>query len=63
MSPSVMLGRCQVLVIALVGKQNACKWWTSSNLAFDSITPEQMSKEDLSRVYNYLMQYASGDYQ
>jgi hypothetical protein len=41
----------------------ACKWWTSSNLAFDSITPEQMSKEDLTRVYNYLMQHTSGDYQ
>ncbi len=63
MSPSVMLARCQVLVIALVGKQMACKWWTSSNLAFDSITPEQMSKEDLTRVYNYLMHHASGDYQ
>jgi hypothetical protein len=55
-----MLARCQVLVVALVGKQMACKWWTSSNLAFDSITPEQMSKEDLTRVYNYLMHHANG---
>jgi hypothetical protein len=38
----------------------ACKWWTSSNLVFDSITPEQMSKQDLSKVYDYLMSYAHG---
>jgi hypothetical protein len=63
MSPNVMLKRCQILVVALVGKQNACKWWTSSNRAFDNITPEQMSKQDLNRVYDYLMPHGSGDYQ
>ena len=62
MTNDQMLKRCQVLVIALVGKQMACKWWTSSNLAFDSITPEQMSKQDLSKVYDYLMHHASGVY-
>jgi hypothetical protein len=62
-SKQVMLSRSQALVIALVGKQNACLWWTSSNLAFDNITPELMFKEDPDRIYNYLMQHAIGDYQ
>lgn len=62
MTNDQMLVRCQTLVVALVGKQMACKWWTSSNLAFDNTTPEQMSKKDLSKVYNYLMHNASGDY-
>ena len=60
MTNDQMLKRCQILVIALVGKQMACKWWTSTNLAFDSTTPEQMSKQDLSKVYNYLMTHAHG---
>jgi len=62
MNHDVMLKHCRVLVVALVGKDMACKWWTGNNLAFDNITPEQMSKQDLSKVYNYLMQHASGTY-
>jgi len=62
MTNDQMLKRCQVLVVALVGKQMACKWWTSTNLAFDNITPEQMSKQDLNKVYDYLMHHASGVY-
>jgi hypothetical protein len=58
----VMRGRSEVLVIALVGKVMAPKWWNSYNRAFGE-TPEQQWEKDPEVVYNYLMKYSSGDNQ
>ena len=51
----VMRKRCEFLVIAMVGKELAEKWWNSPNKAFDGDTPEMMYSIDPSRVYAYLM--------
>jgi hypothetical protein len=61
-SKIVMRGRSEVLVIALVGKDMALKWWKSYNRAFGQ-TPEEQWEKDAEVVYNYLMKYTSGDYQ
>ena len=55
----VIKQRCEMLVIALVGKELAPKWWLSKNKAFDGKTPEAMYQEDPNRVYEYLMDYAN----
>lgn len=51
--------RCEVLVIALLGKKLAEKWWESPNKAFDQRTPEEQWQLDPESVYDYLMFYAS----
>lgn len=50
--------RSEALVIALVGKQAADKWWISPNKAFDGKTPEKYWLIDPRCVYNYLMHHA-----
>jgi hypothetical protein len=62
MDKTQMLQRCEMLVIALVGKELSNKWWSGTNLAFDGITPLQMFYVDADKVYNYLMYHASGTY-
>jgi len=52
--------RARVLVIALVGKDCAMKWWNSRNSAFDMKTPLQQWEEDYLKVYQYLMDYGYG---
>lgn len=52
----VMRGRCEALVIAMVGEDLAEGWWTSPNRAFNNQTP---LNTDLDKVYHYLMGYAS----
>lgn len=51
----IMLARCQVLVIAMLGKDNAPNWWASRNKAFDMQTPEDVWKTEPEKIYNYLM--------
>ena len=55
----VIKQRCEMLVIALVGKELAPKWWQSTNNAFDGKTPEVMFQEDPNAVYDYLLNHAS----
>jgi hypothetical protein len=51
--------RSEALVIALVGKEMAPKWWQSENKAFDGKTAEVMFQQDPELVYNYLMDHAN----
>lgn len=51
----IMLARCKVLVIAMLGKELAVNWWTSRNKAFDMQTPEEVWKTEPDKVYSYLM--------
>lgn len=52
MNEDIMLARCKVLVIALVGKETAPLWWKSPNKAFNMLSPTDVSIDE---VYNYLM--------
>ena len=38
------------------------KWWSSSNKAFDEMTPIEMLNRDEARVKNYLLAQLSGEY-
>lgn len=49
--------RCEMLVVALVGKEMAVDWWNSRNKAFGDKTAEAMFLEDPEMVYNYLMDF------
>jgi len=61
-SPENMRARCEVLVIAMVGRELAEKWWTGPNKAFDGHTPEQIYSVAPSAVYTYLMKSAEGEW-
>ena len=52
----VMQGRCDALVIAMVGAELANGWWNSPNRAFNGQKPIDV---ELEVVYSYLMGYAS----
>ena len=52
----VMQGRCDALVIAMVGEELASGWWNSPNRAFSGAKPVDV---ELEVVYSYLMGYAS----
>lgn len=56
----VLRARSEALVIALVGKSMASKWWTSPNKAFEGQTPQEQFDRNAERVYGYLMQHAQG---
>ena len=60
-SPANMRARCEVLVIAMVGKALADKWWNGPNKAFGGDTPEQMYSVAPDTVYAYLMKSLEGD--
>lgn len=47
-----------MLVIALVGKELADKWWNSPNQAFNMQTPTAMWLYDSKQVHDYLMHHA-----
>jgi len=59
MNESIMKQRSEALVIALVGKEMAPKWWESNNKAFDMETPKVRFEKNPEQVYNYLMDYGS----
>lgn len=52
--------KCEALVVALVGKDLAVKWWQSPNKAFSMHTPEVIYKHAPDRVYQYLMSHYDG---
>lgn len=58
--PKVLRDRCKILLIAMLGKDLALKWWDSPNKAFDMKTPEEQWEQDYLTVYNYLMDHAYG---
>lgn len=55
----IMLKRCEVLLIAMLGEEMAPKWWDSRNKAFDMKTPKEVWKTEPEKVYEYLMYCAS----
>lgn len=60
--PARMRARCEFLVIAMVGKDMADKWWNGSNKAFDGNTPEQKYLAEPEAVYAYLIRSAEGEW-
>jgi len=58
----VLRARSEALVVALVGKFWAHKWWTSPNRAFEGQTPNEQFDKNPERVYSYLMQSAEGQW-
>ena len=60
--PVRMRARCEALVIAMVGKDMAEKWWNGQNKAFCDDTPEQIYSVAPSAVYAYLMRSAEGEW-
>lgn len=52
----VMQGRCDALVIAMIGAELTDGWWNSPNKAFNGQKPIDV---ELEVVYSYLMGYAS----
>jgi hypothetical protein len=62
MNVDIMHKRCENLVIAMVGKEMAPKWWNGSNKAFDGKSPEEDFKENPEKVYSYLMKSADGEW-
>ena len=60
--PVRIRARCDALVVAMVGKDMAEKWWLSPNKAFGGDTPEQMYSVAPSAVYAYLMRSAEGEW-
>jgi len=50
--------QCDALLIALLGKETAPKWWQSSNKAFDMKRPEDIWNTDYEKIYQYLVNYA-----
>jgi ArsR family metal-binding transcriptional regulator len=55
----IMRKRSEALVLALIGKNQAPNWWSSTNKAFDGKTPEEHWKVNPEDVYNYLMYHVS----
>jgi len=47
--------RCDVLLIAMLGKQHVEAWWSKENLAFNMLTPLKQWELDPVLVYRYLM--------
>lgn len=50
--------RCEVLLIAMLGKEHAISWWTRSNKHFKGETPEAVFERAPDEVYQYLMNCA-----
>ena len=58
----VLRARSEALIIALVGKEMAPKWWTGPNRAFEGQTPNEQFEQNAERVYSYLMRMAEGEW-
>lgn len=58
----VLRARCEVLVVALVGKALAQQWWSSSNKAFEGQTPGEQFDRNAERVYSYLLSFAQSEW-
>lgn len=58
----VLRARSEALVIAMVGREMAPKWWFGSNKAFEGQTPQEQFDKNPERVYSYLMRMAEGEW-
>jgi hypothetical protein len=48
-------GKCDRLIIAMVGEEWAPLWWTKANKHFKGETPEDVFKHSPKEVYEYLL--------
>ena len=55
MTPALMKVRCNRILVSLVGEALVDKWWSSSNLAFEGLTPCKQWEKDPLVVYKYLL--------
>ena len=55
-----LYGKCDRLIIAMVGERLAPMWWTKANKRFDGETPEVVFKRSPNEVYEYLLTCAYG---
>lgn len=62
MTDELMRLRSEDIVVAMVGKDNAFRWWHSANKAFDGKTPEQQWMCNPRVVYQYLMNNLEGEW-
>jgi len=51
--------KCDILLAAMLGKDNIEGWWRSRNKAFNMMTAQEQFDIDPVIVYNYLMLQAS----
>ena len=52
--------RCNALLLALLGKEEFCtSWWSSENIGFELRTPADAFDDNPLRVYNYLAFHAN----
>lgn len=54
--------RSEALVIAIVGKKLAEKWWNSPNKAFEGELPLNQFAKDPKSVYEYLLRHSEGEW-
>lgn len=54
--------RCEVLLIAMLGRKLAAEWWDRPNKAFDGLTPQTAYITDPDKVYQYLMRSSEGEW-
>jgi hypothetical protein len=50
--------KCDILLAAMLGKDNIEGWWQSRNKAFNMMTAQEQLDIDPEVVYNYLMKQA-----
>ena len=55
-----LYGKCDRLIIAMVGERLAPMWWTGPNKHFGGATPEDVFKHSPDDVYKYLLNCAYG---
>ena len=54
------LMQCKLMLDAIIGKDNAAKWWLSPNQAFDGLTPSAQWLVNHDIVYSYLLSHTFG---
>jgi hypothetical protein len=54
--------RCDALLVAMLGKDLASRWWSNPNKAFADETPEVIFNVAPNTVYAYLLKSAEGEW-
>ena len=55
-----MRRRCDMMLLSMLGAEQAPAWWKSANKAFDGRTPEEQWQSDPESVYSYLIGHVDG---
>lgn len=55
--------RCEALLISMLGREDlAIRWWHTPNKFFKGETPEKIYSDSPTRVYEYLISCAEGEW-